>query len=68
MTRRTRPLLAPALAAAALLLSACAGSQNTRVGAEMILPPQAPQMKMQTQELFLMASHLNPDVLPDYPA
>ncbi|OHC48192.1 MAG: hypothetical protein A2X69_13345 [Rhodobacteraceae bacterium GWF1_65_7] len=51
-----------------LLLSACAGTQSTRVGAEMILPPQAPQMKMQSQELFLMASHLNPDVLPDYPA
>lgn len=59
--RRAWPLLA------VLLLAGCGGSQTTRVGAEMILPPMAPQMKMQTQELFFMAEHLNPGLLPDYP-
>lgn len=56
------------LVLATLVLAGCGGSQTTRVGAEMILPPMAPQMKMQTQELFFMAYHLNPELLPDYPA
>lgn len=53
---------------AVLALSACAGSRSTQVGASMILPPQARTMKMQEQQLFLMANHLNPEHLPDYPA
>lgn len=52
------------LVLATLVLAGCGGSQTTRVGAEMILPPMAPQMKMQTQELFFMAHHLNPEALP----
>lgn len=56
------------MVAAALLLTACAGSRSTQVGASMILPPQAKTMKMQEQQLFLMANHLNPEHLPEYPA
>lgn len=52
----------------ALALAACADSRSTRVGASMILPPLATTMKMQEQQLFLMANHLNPEHLPDYPA
>jgi hypothetical protein len=52
----------------ALALSACAGSRSSNVGARMILPPLATTMKMQEQQLFLMANHLNPELLPDYPA
>ena len=50
-----------------VLLAGCGGSRTTQVGAEMILPPMAPQMKMQSQEAFFMAEHLNPELLPDYP-
>ena len=50
-----------------VLLVGCGGSRTTQVGAEMILPPMAPQMKMQSQEAFFMAEHLNPELLPDYP-
>jgi hypothetical protein len=53
---------------AMLALTACAGSRSTQVGASMILPPQARMMKMEQQQLFLMANHLNPEHLPDYPA
>lgn len=59
--RRTGLLLA------FLALAGCGGTRTTQVGAEMIMPPAAPQMKMQTQEVFFMASHLNPGLLPDYP-
>lgn len=52
----------------ALAASGCAGTRSTRVGAEMILPPLAPQMKLQQREQFFMARHLNPELLPDYPA
>ena len=57
-----------ALLVAVLVLAGCGGSRTTQVGAEMILPPMAPQMKMQSQEAFFMAEHLNPELLPDYPA
>jgi hypothetical protein len=53
---------------AALALCACAGSRSTQVGASMILPPQARTMKMEQTQLFVMANHLNPEHLPDYPA
>src|SRR5687767_8015358 len=56
------------LVALALALTACASSRSSNVGARMILPPMAPTTKVDERQLFFMASHLNPDKLPDYPA
>src|SRR5687768_9551670 len=57
-----------AVVALVLALSACASNRSTQVGAQMILPPMAPTTKVDERQLFFMASHLNPDKLPDYPA
>ena len=50
-----------------LVLVGCAGGRSSQVGARMIVPPMASTMKMQEQQVFLMAEHLNPERLPAYP-
>ena len=50
-----------------LALVGCAGGRSAQVGARMIVPPMANTMKMQEQQVFLMAEHLNPERLPAYP-